>query len=249
MIGLKCMHNKWLTVLLGMTLLTGAGQAGADMVILRSGEIFQTPSAWKENGTVNYYKDGQLVRVDEKEVERLIQSPASVDDKPPSEQRPAADLIPPSDIPGLSHPLPHSLATSDDPGYLDLIWGQPFSQFEGLALVGTDPAYGGVQQYSHVQPKKRFGRAGVDNIFYGFWQGELYTILVETSNFLDFMELKAEVFRRYGEGGQEGDREEKYRWSGKGSDRLLSYDFDSNTGYLWMRSQVLHEKVRAHYPE
>ena len=249
MIGLKCMHNKLLTFLLGITLLTGAGPVGADMVILRSGEMFQTPSAWKENGTINYYKDGQLVRVNEKEVDRLIQSPAPIEDQAPSEQRPAADLTPPSDIPAAGHPLPHPPGISDDPGYLDLRWGQPLSQFEGLALVGTDPAYGGVKQYSHIQRKKRFGRAGVDNIFYGFWQGGLYTILVETSNFVDFMELKAEVFRRYGEGGQEGDHEEKYRWSGKGCDRLLSYDFDSDTGYLWMRSQALHEKVRARYPE
>ena len=247
--GLRCMHRLYIIVFLGLAIVTGAGPVGADVVILRSGEMFQTPSAWKENGTVNYYKDGQLVRVDEKDVDRLIQSPASVDDKLPSDQLPAADRLPPSGIPGVSHPIPHSPAASDDPGYLDLRWGQPLSQFEGFALVGTDPAYGGVQQYSHVQRKKRFGRAGVDNIFFGFWQGELYTILVETSNFVDFMELKAEVFRRYGEGGQEGDVEEKYRWSGNGSDRLLSYDYDSDTGYLWMRSQALHEKVRARYPE
>ncbi|MBR9986859.1 MAG: hypothetical protein KFF68_13210, partial [Desulfosarcina sp.] len=87
------------------------------------------------------------------------------------------------------------------------------------------------------------------NIFYGFWQGGLYTILIETSNFVDFMELKAEVFRRYGEGQRDGDHQEKYRWSGKGSDRLLSYDFESDTGYLWMRSQALHEKVRMRDPD
>jgi hypothetical protein len=95
----------------------------------------------------------------------------------------------------------------------------------------------------------RFGRASVDNIFYGFWHGGLYTILVETSNFLDFMALKAEAFRRYGEVRPEGDQEERYRWTGKGSDRLLAYDYQSDTGYLWMRSQSLHEKVKVRYPE
>ncbi|MBR9985699.1 MAG: hypothetical protein KFF68_07310, partial [Desulfosarcina sp.] len=63
--------------------MTDVGPAVADVVILRSGEMFQTRRAWNENGTVNYY-----------------------------------------------------------------------------------------------------------NIFYGFWQGGLYTILIETSNFVDFMELK-----------------------------------------------------------
>ncbi len=228
---------------------TGAGPAGADMVILRSGEMFQTPRAWKENGAVNYYKDGRVVRVDEKEVDRLIQSPPPVGDQPSSEQPPVADLTPPSDIPAADPSRLPPSPTAEDSGYLDLKWGQPLSQFEGMALVGTDPAYGGVQQYSQAQRKTRFGRARVDNIFYGFWQGQLYTILIETGNFLDFLDLKAEAFRRYGEGQREGDHEEKYRWSGEGSDRMLSYDYDSDTGYLWMRSQALHEKVRARYPE
>ncbi len=227
----------------------GAGPVGADMVILRSGEMFQTPRAWEENGAVNYYRDGRVVRVDEKEVDRLIQSPLPVGDKPSSEQPPVADLTPPSGIPAAGLPLSPPSPTGDDSGYLGLKWGQPLSQFEGLELAGTDPAYGGVQQYSHAQRKRRFGRARVDNIFYGFWQDGLYTILVETSNYLDYLDLKAEVFRRYGECRQESDHEEKCRWSGQGTDRLLSYDYDTDTGYLWMRSQALHEKVKARYPE
>jgi hypothetical protein len=241
MIGLKRMHNHFLTVLLGVALLTGIGTVDADMVILKSGEMFPTPKAWRDNGTVNYYQDGQVVRVDETAVERLIHSPATIEDQPPPVQRPAdvSPSLPPHDLPP---------PTGDMCGYLDLKWGQPVSQIEGLALVGVDPAYGGVQQYALAQRQKRFGRARVDNIFYGFWQGGLYTLLVETSNFIDFMDLKAEAFRRYGEGSQVSDHEEKYRWTGKGADRLLAYDFDSDTGYLWMRSQVLHEKVKVRYP-
>ena len=241
------MHKIFLTILLAIILVTAVGTVGADMVILKSGEMFETRKAWKENGVVNYYKNGRVVRVDEKEVERLIQAPVPGEDKPPSEQRPATDPRP--EAPAAGQSLPPSLPTGDDSGYLDLRWGQPLSQFDDLTLVGTDSAYGGVQQYINKQHKNRFGRASVDNIFYGFWQGRLYTILVETSNFLDFMDLKAEAFRRYGEGRQEGDHEEKYRWVGKGSDRLLSYDYETDTGYLWMRSQALHEKVRAGYPE
>jgi hypothetical protein len=249
MIGLKWMHNRLWTMLVGIALLTGVGTVCADMVILRSGEIFQTPRAWKENGTVNYYKDGRVVKIDEKEVARLIQSSAPVEDKRPFAQPPAVDKSAPSDIPGTDRPLSPPVPTGDDAGYLGLKWGQPLSQFEDLVFVGTDPAYGGVQQYSQVQRKRRFGRASVDNIFYGFWQGGLYIILVETSNYLDFMDLKAEAFRRYGQGRQEGDHEEMYRWSGKGSDRLLAYDTSTDTGYLWMRSQALHQKVDARYPE
>ena len=236
-------------VLLGIALLTGVGTLGADMVILKSGEMFNTPRAWKENGMVNYYKNGRVVRVDEKEVDRLIHSPEPAKDQPSAEHRPATGPPPPSEANAVGRPLLPPLPTGDNAGYLDLRWSQPLSQVEGLALVGTDPAYGGVQQYSSTKRKKRFGRARVDNIFYGFWQGGLYTILVETSNFLDFMDLKAEAFRRYGEVRQESDHQEKYRWTAKGSDRLLAYNSDSDTGFLWMRSQALHEKVKARYPE
>ncbi len=249
MLGFNCILNPLITVLLGIGLLAGVGQVAADVVILRSGEMFQTPSAWKENGTVNYYKDGRVVRVDEKEVDRLIQTLPPVEDKPASAQQPDADHTPPSDIPAADQLVTAPSLTGDDSGYLGLKWGQPLSQFEGLAFVGTDPAYGGVQQYSQGRPETRFGRGRVDNIFFGFWRGGLYTILVETGNFMDFMDLKAEAFRRYGEGQPVGDQEEKYRWAGKGSDRMLSYDVDSDTGYLWMRSQALHEKVRANYPD
>ncbi len=243
------MFKKVLYLLLGIALMARVGTLGADVVILKSGEMFQTPMAWKQNGMVNYYKDGRVVRVDEREVDRLIQSSKPGKDQPSGEHRRAADPPPPSEAPAIGRPLSPPLPTGDNTGYLDLRWGQPLSQFEGLALVGTDPAYGGVQQYSSTKRKKRFGRASVDNIFYGFWQGGLYTILVETSNFLDFLDLKAEAFRRYGEVSQAGDHQEKYRWRAKGSDRLLAYDSDSDTGYLWMRSQALHAKVKARYPE
>ena len=243
------MFNIFSTIFITIILVTGVGTLGADMVILKSGEMFETRKAWKENGVVNYYKNGRVVSVDEKEVERLIQSPASVEANPPSEQRPANNPPPPSGAPAADQSPSPPLPADSDAGFLDLRWGQPLSRFEGLTLVGTDSAYGGVQQYINKQRKRRFGRASVDNIFYGFWQGRLYTILVETSNYLDFMDLKAEAIRRYGEGRQEGGHEEKVRWTGKGSDRLLSYDYDTDTGYLWMRSQALHEKIRASYPE
>ena len=83
------MFNIFSTIFITIILVTGVGTLGADMVILKSGEMFETRKAWKENGVVNYYKNGQVVSVDEKEVERLIQSPASVEANPPSEQRPA----------------------------------------------------------------------------------------------------------------------------------------------------------------
>ena len=120
------------------------------------------------------------------------------------------------------------------------------SQVEGATPAGTDPDYGGVQLYT-TKDSHRFGRAQVDRIIYGFWQGKLYTITVWTSNFLDFNDLKADAFRRYGKGFQNRVDVEKFYWSDDTTDRLLSYDY--NTGFLWMRSREIHERVRARYPD
>lgn len=243
------MPIKFSSLLAALIILAAATTTGADMVILKTGEIFQTRKAWKENGTVLYFKDGRVVRIDESQVERLIQSPAAVGEQPPGSDRPS-DGQPKSGLPSTEQPPPQAThSDGDDVGHRNLKWGQGLSQIEGLTLVGTDPAYGGVQLYTGGSRSPRFGRASVDNIFYGFWEGGLYTILVEVSNYLDFLDLKAEAFRRYGVGNQDGEQPEKFRWMDAQSDRLLVYDDASNTGYLWMRSRAMHAKVEARYPD
>lgn len=245
------MHKKYVNMIVVIFLIAGAGVADADMVILKSGEMFQTRRAWKEDGVVSYYQNGQVVRVDEADVERLIHSPAPVEDEPIPEHQPAPDPLPPAEGPNAGQPLPGPLPAGDNTGYLDLRWGQSPSQVEGLTPVATDPAYGGVKQYATKKRNKRFGRATVDNIFFGFWQDGLYTILVEVSNYADFLDLKAEAFRRFGEIRPDSGYLEHYRWTDRdqGSDRLLSYDLDADSGYLWMRSRALHEQVKARYPD
>lgn len=217
----------------------------ADMVILKSGEMFQTRKAWKENGIVSYFQNGQVVRVDEQDVERLIHSPAPAEPKQPPGQRPIAD--PPS--PPADYLPPVQMPKGQDAGYLNLTWGLAPSQIEGLVFVETDSAYGGVALYTINQRHERFGRASVDDIVYGFWQGGLYTITIWTRNFLEFRAMKTEAFRRFGKGLKNRDDVEKYYWMDSSADRLLSYDFNSDTGYLWMRSRDLHEKVKTLYPD
>jgi hypothetical protein len=232
------MYMKSISLLVFFVLAAGIVRVHADMVILRSGEMFQTRKAWKDGDVVRYYKNGRVVGIDAGEVERLIHSPP-----------PHADSSPTGDQPADGQGISQSGPTAGDVGYLDLRWGQAPATIHGLVHVSTDPAYGGVAQYAHKQRHPHFGRAGVDNIYFGFWHGALYTVLVEVSNFLDFVDLKAEAFRRFGKGTPIGDDQEHCYWSGATSDRLLSYDDKTRTGYLWMRSRVLQARVRALYPK
>ena len=211
----------------------------ADMVILKSGEMFQTRKVWREDGNVCFYRNGRVARYPENDVERVIESKTPTADPPSTPDRPAP----------MPQPLVPHLTPTGDTGFLGLKWEQPPSQIKDLHMAGTDAAYGGVQLYTFGNRRKHFGRASVDSIFLGFWQGGLYTILIEVSNYLDFTDLKSEAFRRFGPGREEQGHRERYRWSDSVSDRLLSFDDDEGTGYLWMRSHALHKKVLARYPE
>ena len=234
---------KLILLMLAVTITQGmVSTAHADMVILKSGEMFQTSKAWRQDGNVYFYRNGKVVRYPESDLERLIESEAPATDKSLPPDRPSQTA--PAPQPAVPH-----LPLGGDTGYSGLKWELSPSQIKGLSPAGTDAAYGGVKLYTIDGNRKRFGRASVDNIFLGFWQGGLYTILVEVSNYLDFTDLKSEAFRRFGIGQKDGGDQERYRWSDPVSDRLLSYDDDTGAGYLWMRSHVLHEKVRARYPE
>ena len=227
----------------------GSCAVNADMIILKSGEMYHTRRAWKEDGSVMFYKNGQVVRIDEKEVDRMVLSAPPDSDKQPSSPE-EKDAVPPPNarLPVNGNDSGASITDGGGVGYLGLKWGVQLSQLDDLTPVGTDPAYGGVALFTQKMAKQHFGRASVDRIVYGFWQGALYTLTVWTSNFIDYKNLKAEAFRRYGEGSQNRKDEEKFHWIDENTDRLLSYDYDSDTGYLWMRSHRLHEKVMAQYP-
>jgi hypothetical protein len=135
----------------------------ADMVILRSGEMFETRKAWRQDGSVCFYRNGRIVRYPESDVERLIETNVPVTDKPSTTDRPAP----------APKPVAPQLPIQGDTGYLGLKWEQSSSQIKGLRSAGTDAAYGGVQLYTIGKNRNRFGRASVDNVFLGFWQGGL----------------------------------------------------------------------------
>lgn len=225
------MAKKRLILALMALMQTVSVPASADIIILKSGEMFDVQDVREENGTLYYIQDNQTWWISADQVERVIRQ--STPGKPePREQEPDAAL-----------PL------EEDAGFIELKWGQPPSQLPELIKVSTDPAFGGIDQYARKISDPHFGRAPVDNIFYGFWQDGLYTILVEVSNYLDFTDLKTEAFRRYGHGDRESAKVDRYRWRDATTDRFLVYDDATKTGYLWMRSTSVHAKIKALYPD
>lgn len=231
-------------ILLSVTLLAMVVTVHADTIILKSGEMFQTSKAWHEDGYVCFNRNGKVVRYPESQVERLIERAVPGADKPKVSDRPATIFDQSTPKPQKA-PIPKP--SGGNVGYLGLKWQQPVSQVKNARPTGSDPAYGGVALYA--LDIKRFGRASVDGVFLGFWQGGLYTVLVQVSNYLDFLDLKMEAFGRFGKGVENRGYEDRFRWSTPVADRFLNYDEKAGVGYLWMRSRTLHGKVRARYPD
>ena len=99
------MQSKWAFLIFAILVAIGVGPVGADMVILKSGEMFQTSKAWEENGAVCYYRDGQVVRVDAQAVERMIHSQTPAEPPPPSPKPPVPQPLPsPSAPPDIGIP-------------------------------------------------------------------------------------------------------------------------------------------------
>jgi hypothetical protein len=71
-----------------LALLAVAVSAGAEWIILTSGEKFQTERSWKENGRLKFRLNGLVVSVPQSDVARVIESPTAAAD-PAVEQKAA----------------------------------------------------------------------------------------------------------------------------------------------------------------
>lgn len=211
---------------------------GADLIILKTGEKFNVRESWEEHKNICFYLDGALVSVEKRHVEKIIAGDSSGEDSSsPEEIRKQAPALE-SDVFGYSQT-----------GFGDLMWGMHPSDINGLQKINTDPAYGGVDQFVREDEKRRYGRADVTRIAYGFWRDRLYTITIWTHGDANYKRLKKEAFRLFGKGAKPDKNKEKYIWYTGRTDRLLQYDFMTDTGLLWFRSRRLDDEVKRLYPD
>lgn len=131
--------------------------------------------------------------------------------------------------------------------FRNLQWGMRPHEIGGIKKQGTDPAYGGVDEYYNPDDPLHIGRADLDGVVYGFWKNQLYTITMWTIGRKGYEKLRSEAFKRYGTGLQKNAETERYIWFGKTTDKLLTYDNETNAGILWMRSHKLDRQVKHLY--
>jgi hypothetical protein len=234
--------------------------ASADEILLKTGDRFTSPKVWEENGKVLFDMQGLIVNVKKEDVAAVI----------PGDQHAASSAVPPGQsnpAPPASKPQPAqkpvSSRKSSDPadrdqhprpkikgiGFDGLAWQMRPGDIAGIAKLGTDPAYGGIDQYWRPAGNLTLGHILLDGLVFGFWQNRLYTVLVWVNGKPAYTRLQHAVFERYGSGRKNQKGLERYIWVDDTTDRMLEFDQKRNTGIFWMRSRVLDNQVKRLFPE
>lgn len=249
----------------------------ADEVIMTTGERFTTSQVWEEEGKIRFNMQGLLVSVNKKEVAAVVRSvgdqpPAQIDPEPihkPAPEIPDPDKtipLPEADTPNApvarTHPSPRSAsgvgkspssadrkAATGGTGLQGVSWRMTPNALPGIEKIKTDPAYGGVDQYWRPAEGLQFGKAPVDGWVYGFWQDQLYTIVMWANGRIGYDRMKREIFARYGQGIQRRPEVERFVWDEDQSQRMLEFDDKLKTGIFVMRSSEVDALIKERYPD
>ncbi|MFZ1985379.1 MAG: hypothetical protein WAU91_13255 [Desulfatitalea sp.] len=250
----------------------------ADEVVMNTGERFTTSRVWEEGGKIRFNMQGLVVSVNKEEVAAVVrgagvQPPAAQSDPvphpkptpeiskldttvhPPKANTPAAPETQPLPLPhstngaGQSSPPAAHKATISGTGLEGVSWRMPPTALPGIEKVKTDPAYGGVEQYWRPGQGLQFGAAALDGWIYGFWQEQLYTIIMWANGRIGYDRMKREIFARYGQGVQRRPEAERFVWDDDQSQRMLEFDDQLKTGIFVMRSSEVDMLIKERYPD
>jgi hypothetical protein len=119
---------------------------------------------------------------------------------------------------------------------------------KGLQKIESDPAFGGIDQYTPSGRPLVFGNAILDGLVFGFWQGQLYSITLWADSQAGYNSLRKEVFGRYGRGKQSIIDPECFVWDGRDTQRMLKYDTKHQTAVFTMRSTLVDMHIKQLYP-
>lgn len=184
----------------------------------------------------------------------------------------AIEMIEPSALEAARSGDDHSFRAGSEPyGLGGLRWGAELAALSGAKHKKTCEIGGSlpddvwdfdrgttiekVNIETYVRPGEvlRIGRATIDSIEYGFWNGKLCEITVTTKGSGNWASLKDAVIEMYGRtrenifqpGTQSGRSEEYvwYRWSGKMTEMELEYAPADELGHLWMGSTALRNEI------
>ncbi|KJS33591.1 MAG: hypothetical protein VR64_02280 [Desulfatitalea sp. BRH_c12] len=244
--------------------------AQAVEIVMSSGERFTSSEVWEEDGQIRFNMQGLMVSVSKSEVAEMITEPATL---PPlayaefaanenhavsGHQQPSfRDMgTAPIDAPRNSaRALPSRPSSSKVKsaatlgiGLEGVSWRMPPQALPGLEKVKTDPAFGGIDQYRHPEQTLKLGEADLDGLVYGFWQNQLYSVMMWTKGRRGYERMKEEIFARYSQGMRKKPDIERYIWMEDKTQRMLEFDSTIQTGLFIMRSSELDAHIKERFP-
>lgn len=249
----------------------GPSMTLADEVILTTGERFTSSKVWIEADKIRFNMHGLVVSVKKSDVATLIDGKGGLQHfaAPTYEDPPAASLgstnpvtkpdhLPekqpssPADTPRIqpqkrTRPTP-APTDSKQVKQERIPWLIRPADIEGLVKIKKEPLYGGIDQYYRPNENNLLGQALLDGKVYGFWNNQLYSVMMWAEGRTGYKRLRDAVFSRYGKGHKSTKIVDRYIWMDATTDRMLEFDDERNTGFFWMRSRQLDAEIKKRYP-
>ncbi len=227
-----------------------AAIARADIIILKTGEKFETLKVWEENNKIKYFMQGQIICVKKKDVEKVIKSSPSKAFQPKKksikERFTQALKNEKSDSPQNRQYFQKQ--SSNDQSSMLGIWGLNWDlkpgDIQDIKKTRVNPDYGGIDEYCPQQENLHLGQAPLDGAVFGFRQEKFYTLILWTFGDDNYHLLRKEVFNIFGPGAQRDKTVERYVWYNDFSDRLLEYNSKTKTALFWLRSHKLDQEIK-----
>jgi hypothetical protein len=135
-------------------------------------------------------------------------------------------------------------AQADIDGFQGMKWGASLSEIEQTRkLVMTrDSGANDTTLYALENEPLVYGKAKLTGIHCSFVQGRLNGVILLVQGLKEFAALKDEAFARFGDSrkiDQAG--EEMYNWTGEITNTILSYNRDTQSGFLFLKQHVMPE--------
>jgi hypothetical protein len=173
---------------------------------------------------------------------------------PVPRQIPRDSSIPPMHAPAAGRDADREISP-DVPGgrhkrmNLDgIFWGMSPEALSGLKKIKTEPLFGGVDHYWRPGQPLIYGSAPLDGWVFGFWEDQLYAMVMWTKGRTGYDRMKNEIFYLHGRGTRSPSHEERYVWVAEDTQHMLEFDANLDTGLMVMRSSRVDARIKQLYP-
>jgi hypothetical protein len=217
----------------------------ADTIWLKSGKKIETGKTWKKGSDIQFELHGLMVNIARKDILRIeTGSPAPAAAEPASTPSTGLSKAPRTPTRPAAGRAGKPLA-SHPAGFRGLFWGTPLSAMGGLRSMGASNVYGGITEYRRPYDPLVMGQAELEQIRYGFLNGQLATITIWTRGRANFNALAQEAANHYGSGKKVNRERRSYTlWADGSTNRMLVYYKSRGRGLLWMQAAELEPSSR-----